>query len=76
MEAWTVAAPLGQEGEPDPRRLRDTHGDLRRIFGLEGEFLCLMRPDGHVGLIQIPIDEVALLKYLDPPRPMPFSLAG
>lgn len=47
-----------------PNCLIDTHGDFRRMYGMTGEFLCLIRPDDHVGLIQRPINEPALRDYL------------
>jgi 2-polyprenyl-6-methoxyphenol hydroxylase-like FAD-dependent oxidoreductase len=44
--------------------LSDIHGDFRELYGLDGEFLCLIRPDGHLGLIQQPLQIVSLKKYL------------
>ncbi len=44
--------------------LADIHGDFQRIYGVRGEFLYLIRPDGYVGLFQQPIDERALRAYL------------
>jgi 2-polyprenyl-6-methoxyphenol hydroxylase-like FAD-dependent oxidoreductase len=44
--------------------LSDLHGDFRELYGLDGEFLCLIRPDGHLGLIQQPIQVAPLKKYL------------
>lgn len=44
--------------------LADRHGDFRQLYGLSGDFLCLIRPDDHIGLLQQPIDERALAKYL------------
>ena len=35
--------------------LRDRHGDLARLYGMTGSFVCIIRPDGHVGLFQRPI---------------------
>jgi 2-polyprenyl-6-methoxyphenol hydroxylase-like FAD-dependent oxidoreductase len=49
---------------PTANRLIDVHGDFQRIFGAKGEFLYLIRPDGHVGLFQRPINERALQEYL------------
>lgn len=56
----------GEGGATPParERLLDLHGDLRRLYRLRGEFLCLVRPDGHVGLLQRPIDEEGLEAYL------------
>ena len=44
--------------------LIDIAGDFRRLYGVRGEFLYLIRPDGYVGLFQQPIDERALQGYL------------
>ncbi len=44
--------------------LRDAHGDFRRLYGMAGDFLCLIRPDDHVGLFQRPINEASLDDYL------------
>jgi 4,5-epoxidase len=44
--------------------LVDHHGDLLRLYGLHGEFACLLRPDDHVGLIQDRLDRRALAEYL------------
>jgi hypothetical protein len=44
--------------------LIDSHDDLERLYGLQSPFLCLVRPDDHVGLLQVPIDEPALRDYL------------
>jgi 4,5-epoxidase len=49
--------------------LVDVHGDFRRLYGARGEFIYLIRPDGHVGLFQCPIDEDALKTYLTSVRP-------
>ncbi|MBI3461923.1 MAG: hypothetical protein HY000_02545 [Planctomycetes bacterium] len=50
--------------QPNTRCLVDVHGDFRRLYGLTGEFLCLIRPDDHVGLLQRPVDRSALWNYL------------
>ena len=49
--------------------LTDVHGDFRRLYGARGEFVYLIRPDGHVGLFQCPINEDALKTYLARLRP-------
>lgn len=56
----------GEDGvwRQHPQMLVDVYGELRRIYGLAGEFLCLVRPDDHIGLIQSPISEPALRGYL------------
>jgi 2-polyprenyl-6-methoxyphenol hydroxylase-like FAD-dependent oxidoreductase len=44
--------------------LCDAEGELRRIYRLEGDFFCLIRPDGHLGLVQRPLDVGLLKDYL------------
>lgn len=60
--------PLDAHGATSRRhgdvRLIDTFGDFESLFGVSGDFLCLIRPDGHVGLMQEPVDERRLSEYL------------
>jgi len=44
--------------------LIDVHGDARRLYGMRGECLILIRPDGYAGLISRPIRMRAVLDYL------------
>jgi 2-polyprenyl-6-methoxyphenol hydroxylase-like FAD-dependent oxidoreductase len=62
MEAFMIgeAAPTLH---PHPA-LEDVHGDFRALYGLAGEFLCLIRPDDHIGLLQHRMDEAGALEYL------------
>jgi 4,5-epoxidase len=46
------------------RCLIDVHGDFRRLYGMTGEFLCLIRPDDHIGYFQHGIGETKLREYL------------
>jgi hypothetical protein len=55
--AWTTP-------EPAKRKLADVHGDFGALYHLRSDFLCLIRPDGHVGLVQAPFDETRLIDYL------------
>ncbi len=48
----------------ETERLIDVYDDFRKLYGLTGDFLCLIRPDGHLGLIQQPINKGALREYL------------
>jgi len=48
----------------DPDSLLDIHGDFARLYGMRSEFFCLIRPDGHIGLFQTPIDEDAIADYV------------
>jgi 2-polyprenyl-6-methoxyphenol hydroxylase-like FAD-dependent oxidoreductase len=43
--------------------LHDTYGDFADLFGLTRDFICLIRPDGHVGLISS-AQPHALVDYL------------
>jgi hypothetical protein len=45
--------------------LLDIHGDSATMYGLRGDFLCLIRPDGHVGFVQHSASRAALRPYLD-----------
>lgn len=65
IEAYLLTAPSEEvSANTQPAPLLDVHGDFRRLYGISGEFLCLIRPDDHVGLIQRPIDETRLEEYL------------
>ena len=44
--------------------LVDAEGEFARLFGLEGDFLCIVRPDGYVGLIQRPLALAPLRDWL------------
>ena len=43
--------------------LIDLHGDFGRLYGFDREFLCIIRPDDHIGLLQQPINEHGLRDY-------------
>ena len=51
--------------------LEDLHGDFRQLYGLTGEFLCLIRPDDHIGLIQRRLDPEGVAAYLRLLSPTP-----
>jgi hypothetical protein len=44
--------------------LIDIFGDFEKIYGLNEDFLCIIRPDGHLGLVQKPFRVKGLEKYL------------
>ena len=44
--------------------LEDLYADFARLYGAEGPFLYLLRPDGHVALLQSQADAPALATYL------------
>jgi hypothetical protein len=45
--------------------LVDVYGDFRRLYGMSGDFFCLIRPDDHIGLFQRPINETRIRDYLN-----------
>ena len=47
-----------------PEKLQDIYSDFARLYGAEGPFLYVIRPDGHVGLFQPEADTVSLASYL------------
>jgi 2-polyprenyl-6-methoxyphenol hydroxylase-like FAD-dependent oxidoreductase len=63
IDAYEVAA-QGSRGDTTSARLVDRYGDFAALYGLRTDFLCLIRPDGHVGLVQVPPDEKDLNHYL------------
>jgi hypothetical protein len=64
VEPYILLSPDRRNAPTDAPCLFDLYGDFRRIYGMSGEFLCLIRPDDHVGLFQRPIDEARLANYL------------
>ena len=44
--------------------LEDLYADFARLYGADGPFLYLIRPDGHVGLFQRQAEAAALASYL------------
>ncbi len=57
--------------ETEARCLWDLHGDFQRLYGMSGDFLCLIRPDDHIGLFQRPTNERALREYVSRLAPAP-----
>jgi 2-polyprenyl-6-methoxyphenol hydroxylase-like FAD-dependent oxidoreductase len=55
---------LGVVEDVDGDCLTDIYGDFRRLYGMTGDFLCLIRPDDHIGLFQRPPNERSLRRYL------------
>jgi 2-polyprenyl-6-methoxyphenol hydroxylase-like FAD-dependent oxidoreductase len=69
VDAFAVTPAAGVPLPDGMPCLADVHGDFRRLYGARGEFVYLIRPDGHVGLFQCPINEDALKTYLARLRP-------
>ena len=55
---------------PSPETLEDVYGDFARLYGAQGPFLYLIRPDGHVALFQRRAEAAALASYLTKIRPL------
>ena len=45
--------------------LLDVYGDFEALYGLRDNFLCLFRPDGHIGLLQQPVSIPRTTDYLN-----------
>jgi hypothetical protein len=45
--------------------LVDTNGDFAALYRLRRNYICLIRPDGHVGLILDSTDQSRLQPYLE-----------
>lgn len=61
---FLLAAAESQSDDQEAQFLSDVYGDFRRLYGLTGDFLCLIRPDDHIGLIQRPSNASTLLDYI------------
>jgi hypothetical protein len=64
LKPFVLISPGERYGGRQSHCLIDVHGDFARLYGMAAEFLCLIRPDGHVGLFQFGIDESKLREYL------------
>ncbi|HLX07095.1 MAG TPA: FAD-dependent monooxygenase [Thermoanaerobaculia bacterium] len=64
IESYRVVAADSPPASDRTRVLIDVHGDWRRLYPLHGDFLCLVRPDAHLGLIQQHLDIPRLRRYL------------
>ncbi len=63
IQSHTVAV-TSNEMLQESDGLIDTHGDFLRLYGMNGPFLCLIRPDDHIGFFQRPVNHQELEKYL------------
>jgi siroheme synthase (precorrin-2 oxidase/ferrochelatase) len=64
IDAWLIFGRDETGRAQHERGLTDIYNELDRLYGLRDEFLLLVRPDDHIGLIQAPIDERRLGDYL------------
>jgi 4,5-epoxidase len=67
---------LGGSAPGGGARLVDAEGDFARLYGMTGAFVCIIRPDGYVGLFQRPPDAVALRRWLAQFYPLSAVQAG
>lgn len=74
IDAWIVAPMDTLAWREHSRALVDMHGDVARLYGLQGEFVCLIRPDDHVGFIQSRVSLNDLRDYLRHICPSPVCL--
>lgn len=64
LEAFALLRdPAQPMNAPNPSVL-DTYGDVYRVYGCTPGSLLLIRPDGHLGLVQKPLNQAALIDYL------------
>ena len=63
IDAYAVTMTPSTQADP-AKLLFDRTGDFARLYGLRSAFLSLIRPDGHVGLVQMPPNLDQLLNYL------------
>jgi 2-polyprenyl-6-methoxyphenol hydroxylase-like FAD-dependent oxidoreductase len=63
LDAYEILASKAGHENTD-RTLFDVHGDLDDLYGLRNEYLCLIRPDGHLGLVQHSMNISSLKEYL------------
>ncbi len=64
VDAYWLTNNAAQVASENVNCLFDIDGEFATLYGMIGEFLCLIRPDDHVGLFQRPIDEERLAGYL------------
>jgi hypothetical protein len=65
IDGYVVAFSSGRSVQmPGVPCLIDHHGSLGKLYGMRADGLCLIRPDGHIGLFQRPIRLHRLRDYL------------
>lgn len=63
-EARVVTRRIDNARQLLPYSLLDEAGEFARIYQLDGPYLCVIRPDLHLGLIQRPVNLDALAAHL------------
>jgi hypothetical protein len=64
LEAYQVCDGVTHATMSPLTTLRDVNGDFGSLYRLGQNFICLIRPDGHVGLILNPSSAPGLQEYL------------
>jgi 2-polyprenyl-6-methoxyphenol hydroxylase-like FAD-dependent oxidoreductase len=62
-EPYVLTDSLAELVQNVERCLMDPFGDFAKIYDLKGDFLLFIRPDGHIGLSQKPINVKSLKNY-------------
>jgi 2-polyprenyl-6-methoxyphenol hydroxylase-like FAD-dependent oxidoreductase len=63
IDGYSVAPQFRTQPEPTCD-LIDHTGDFAALYGLTKDFLCLVRPDGHIGFVGAPRDAKRFHRYL------------
>jgi 2-polyprenyl-6-methoxyphenol hydroxylase-like FAD-dependent oxidoreductase len=64
LPAYVLTTKDNNLGLSDKHCFVDIYGDFHQLYGLDKDYLCLIRPDGHIGLIQRPVRADSLKSYL------------
>jgi 4,5-epoxidase len=64
IDAYVVLRNGEPAGHPGVRCLIDHHDGFQKLYRMRSSCLCLIRPDGHIGLFQRPIELSRLRTYL------------
>jgi 2-polyprenyl-6-methoxyphenol hydroxylase-like FAD-dependent oxidoreductase len=65
LDAYVVGEAATADRNTQSATLLDVHGDFGTLYGLGSSYVCLIRPDGHVGLILVPDERRRLQEYLE-----------
>jgi FAD binding domain-containing protein/aromatic ring hydroxylase-like protein len=64
VEAYSVGVELDGRRDRDPFNLTDDTGDFAALYGMMKDFICLIRPDGHLGFVATATECLQLRAYL------------